>query len=150
MWALVRSGSPHGHRNDSGGSAGLKWVAFELMKAWSTAAWKAAEVVRLEKRALFVFFPLSSLSHSVAASQRGWLSPSGGLAFCLVRSFWKAADCMHLTPPGGVHWHASVALRGYPSPTFQDKRSVQNGEQGTKNKTQNTSTCGDRSISPTP
>ncbi|KAH9021995.1 hypothetical protein EDB85DRAFT_1895401 [Lactarius pseudohatsudake] len=44
MWALVRSGSPHGHHNDSGGSAGLKWVAYELMKAWSTVAWKAVEV----------------------------------------------------------------------------------------------------------
>ncbi|KAH9024329.1 hypothetical protein EDB84DRAFT_1440708 [Lactarius hengduanensis] len=44
MWALVRSGSPHGHHNDSGGSASLKWVAYELMKAWSTVAWKATEV----------------------------------------------------------------------------------------------------------
>ena len=41
-----RSTFPHVHNNVSGGSEGRKRLAYEPVKAWSTASWNAVEVVR--------------------------------------------------------------------------------------------------------
>ena len=46
IWEGDRSTLPHVHNNDSGGSEGRKRLAYVPVKAWSTASWNAADVVR--------------------------------------------------------------------------------------------------------
>ena len=46
MWYGVRSTFPHVQESDSGGSEGRNRMAYEAVKAWSTASCNAVEVVR--------------------------------------------------------------------------------------------------------
>jgi hypothetical protein len=71
-------GAPHGHVSEEGGSSGLNLLAYEPVKAWSTASWSAVEVVRRGKRGRRVFQPRLSFSMATAADQSGWLCSEGG------------------------------------------------------------------------
>ena len=51
---------------------------YDPVNAWSTATWRAVEVVRREKVNFLPFFPITSFFQSVAACHSGWLFPSGG------------------------------------------------------------------------
>jgi hypothetical protein len=78
LWWGERRGCLQGQRCDEGGSSGLNLLAYEPVKAWSTASWRVVDVVRREKRGRRVFRPRSSFSMAVAADHRGWFVSEGG------------------------------------------------------------------------
>jgi hypothetical protein len=61
-----------------GGSLGLKRLAYEPVKAWSTASWRVVDVVRRVKIGCRVLRPRSSFSIATAADHKGWLTSEGG------------------------------------------------------------------------
>ena len=81
-----RSTFPHVHKSVSGGSEGWKRLAYEPVKAWSTASWKAAEVVRRWYRGKVTLRPSSSSSVLVfkASFHRGWCVSEGWVVMVLL------------------------------------------------------------------
>jgi hypothetical protein len=76
------------YRSVDGGSLGLNLLAYEPVKAWSTASWRAVEVVRRVKRGRRVFRPRSSFSIATAADHKGWLTLEGVLRFAKRGPTW--------------------------------------------------------------
>ena len=81
MWLGVRRSCPHGQACDSGGSVGRNRFAYDPVKAWSTASWRAVDVVRRVYSGLVgIFRPCSSRWQStkvpVLHPRYGMSSPS--------------------------------------------------------------------------
>ncbi len=74
----MRRGCAQGQCSDGGGSNGLNLLAYDPVKAWSTASWSVVEVVHGEKRGCVGFRPHLSVSRAVAADHRGWFFSEGG------------------------------------------------------------------------
>jgi hypothetical protein len=90
--------APQGHVVVSGGSAGRKRLAYDPVKAWSTASCSAADVVRREYLGMRVFFPFSSFFTSVAAAQRGCCPTDGGSLMMPSRNACPSPDSpVHLS-----------------------------------------------------